>query len=88
MPHDLNGKELKVGDRVVIPAIVTAIHPSRDYCNLDVQFEHPMPPYRERTRFAALNSRQAVLAEGDKADIGPPAIPIPGAPSGEGQGGG
>lgn len=45
MPHDLKGNLLQVGDKVNIPATVTAIQAGEEYCNLSVEFDHSMPPY-------------------------------------------
>jgi len=35
--HDANGNELKVGDKVIIPAEVTVLHGFEDFCNVNVQ---------------------------------------------------
>ncbi len=66
MPHDAKGNILKPGDKVVIPATVIAVHESDEFCNCDVEFDHPMPPYTEKTRYSALNTRQVekLTAEG------------------------
>lgn len=37
MPHDANGKALKVGDLVMIPAKVKAIHAGEDFCNVTLE---------------------------------------------------
>lgn len=37
MPHDVNGKEIKVGDAVKIVAIVESVTPGEDYCNVTLK---------------------------------------------------
>lgn len=32
--HDAKGRALKVGDSILIPAVVTTVHPGQEYCNL------------------------------------------------------
>lgn len=63
MPHDAKGNPLAVGDRVMIPAVVLAIHEGTEYCNLNVEFEYPMPPYTDKTNYSTLNTAQVVKVE-------------------------
>lgn len=35
--HDIYGREIKVGDEIIIRYVVTAIQPGSDYCNLSAQ---------------------------------------------------
>lgn len=37
MPHDANGKLLKVGDIVMVPAKVKAVNPGEDFCNVTLE---------------------------------------------------
>ena len=32
--HDAKGRELKTGDKILIPYVVTGLSPGTDYCNL------------------------------------------------------
>jgi len=59
MPHDKRGTELKVGDTVMVPCIVKAIHLTEDYCNVDLQTKLTMPPAGTVT-LLTLNSRQTI----------------------------
>lgn len=34
--HDANGTQLKVGDKVLIPAVIRDLCPNADYCNVTV----------------------------------------------------
>ena len=63
MPHDVHGKEIKVGDRVHIPCVVKALHLAEEYCNIDVEFCYPMPPYNERPKYSNLNTKQVERVE-------------------------
>lgn len=59
MPHDKRGDELKVGDTVMVPCKVKAIHLTEDYCNVDLVTKEKMPPL-ETTTSITLNSRQVI----------------------------
>lgn len=60
VPHDMNGRNLRVGDRVTVACVVTAIQPGPDYCNLSLETEQPMHPGLSKTALS-LNSRQVTL---------------------------
>ena len=57
MPHCNKGHELKVGDRVMIEAIVESVSPQVDYCNVTVRTVRAMPPY-EKGDAITLNTKQ------------------------------
>jgi len=59
MPHDKRGTELAVGDLVMVPCVIKAIHLTEDYCNVDVETKYGMPPLESSTRLT-LNSRQTI----------------------------
>jgi hypothetical protein len=44
MPHDKNGTELKVGDKVLIRGTVKSIQPTPDYCNVTVESDEGRKP--------------------------------------------
>jgi hypothetical protein len=62
MPHDKNGKELKVGDRVNVEYEVTAVHTGEEYCNVSLQTVEPMFPGDSKTP-ATLNAKQVELLD-------------------------
>jgi hypothetical protein len=64
MPHDAHGNLIQAGDKVVIPATVREVYATENgqFCNCDVEFDHPMPPYTEKTRYSALNTQQVEKA--------------------------
>lgn len=59
MPHDKRGDELHVGDIVLVPCRIKAIHLTEDYCNVDLETTLTMPP-TDRATTLTLNSRQTV----------------------------
>lgn len=59
MPHDNRGEELRVGDTVLVPCVVRAIHINADYCNVDLETKEPMWPGMHKTAIV-LNSKQTV----------------------------
>ncbi len=59
MPHDKRGTELHVGDTVMVPCLIKAIHLTENYCNVDLETKIEMPPSSDRTRLT-LNSRQTI----------------------------
>jgi hypothetical protein len=60
--HDANGKPVKVGDKVNIPATITETYATDEYCSIQVKPDHPMYP-SDRRDAIVLNSRQVVLVE-------------------------
>lgn len=67
MPHCRLGKELKVGDKVLIYATVESVSPGLQYCNVTVRTDHPMPPYTDGTSIT-LNTQQVHSVSEDAAD--------------------
>lgn len=59
MPHDKRGTELHVGDVVMVPCVVKAIHLTADYCNVDLVTKLPMPPL-DSVQTLTLNSQQTI----------------------------
>ena len=59
MPHDKRGTELQVGDTVMVPCVIKAIHMTEDYCNVDLETRLFMPPL-DKTTTLTLNSRQTI----------------------------
>ena len=60
MPHDRDGKLLGVGDSVLVPARITAIHDTEEYCNVTLETSQPMYPSNDRSQLN-LNAKQVVL---------------------------
>lgn len=58
MPHDVNGKVLQTGDKVVIRGKVTQIFASENYCNCSVELDLKMPPDSATSVISAVNTRQ------------------------------
>lgn len=60
--HDARGKELKVGDVVLIPARITSLSCTPDYCNICVETLGGRLPDGERNSIGYLNARQVYRA--------------------------
>jgi hypothetical protein len=59
MPHDLNGDELKPGDRVLMEFRVKSVHATEELCNVDLESVQPFYPHRDQyTTLSAVNTRQ------------------------------
>ena len=59
MPHDRDGKELKVGDHVLVPCYVKEIHITEEFCNVGLATAQPMYPGTYPSSLS-LNSKQVV----------------------------
>jgi len=65
--HDAFGRELKVGDTVMMPFKVKQIHSSEEYCNCDIESIATMPGNESHTSLSAVNTQQVIRAnEGDE----------------------
>jgi hypothetical protein len=60
MPHDVNGRLLKVGDRVTVTCLITGISQSENYCNLSLETVQPMAPGTYKSQLS-LNTKQVEL---------------------------
>lgn len=65
--HDAFGRELKVGDRVMVPMIVKGLHLSEGFCNCQLEGVATMPPeHAMKVTLSAVNTQQILRAnEGD-----------------------
>jgi hypothetical protein len=59
--HDAKGRELKVGDTVVIPAVIKSVQ-AGEYCTLDVETVGVMPGNGMKNQICALNTKQVYRA--------------------------
>lgn len=67
--HDKNGKELAIGDTVLIAAKITQLSPGDDYCNVSVQTINGRKPDGVKETISAINTATLVrFNDGD--DIG------------------
>ena len=65
--HDARGRELKIGDLVLIPGRVVELHPTEEYCNLTVESALGRRPDRYKERISAINTGVLLRANpGDK----------------------
>lgn len=61
--HDRNGTPLKKGDVVLIPAVITELHATEDYCNVSLQSLYGRRPDDAKEYFGAINTGVMVLHE-------------------------
>lgn len=54
--HDANGTPLNVGDKVLIPAVITELHPGDDYCNISVETTLGRRPDAMKERLSGINT--------------------------------
>lgn len=68
--HDANGTELKVGDKVIIPGVITDLCPGADHCNVRVETTLGRRPDGEKSGFSSINTAQIVKVSSDDKPIG------------------
>jgi hypothetical protein len=62
MPHDINGNEVKAGDRVLIEFEVISVQSNPEFCNMLVKPVRPMPGKGAYQGEFNLNTKQGALA--------------------------
>lgn len=62
MPHDIDGREIKAGDRVTIECIVRTVSTGLEYCNVTMDTVEPMFPGEHKTCYTA-NAKQVRKVE-------------------------
>jgi hypothetical protein len=60
--HDAKGRALAVGDTVLMPFTVKAIHATEDYCNVDLVSVASLPGTESYTTLSAVNTQQTLRA--------------------------
>ena len=55
--HDRNGQPLNVGDRVLIPGVITRAQTGTDFCNITVETDEKMFPGEYKSEIS-LNAKQ------------------------------
>lgn len=54
--HDARGKELKVGDTVLIPAVITDLQSGEEYCNVSLASQIGRRPDGKKEYICAINT--------------------------------
>lgn len=68
--HDHKGRELKVGDRVLIPCVITSRSATDEYCNVTVETIYGRRPDGAKEHFCAFNTAVVLRANpGDENDL-------------------
>lgn len=62
--HDAKGRSLKVGDLVLIPARVTQLSSTEDYCNVSAESAYGRRPDDAKEIFSAINTGVLLRANG------------------------
>nr|WP_298685201.1 hypothetical protein [uncultured Dongia sp.] len=61
--HDKNGTPLKKGDVVMIPAVVTEVSATEEFCNVSLETIHGRRPDGAKERISAINTAVTILHE-------------------------
>jgi hypothetical protein len=68
--HDAKGRPLQVGDIVLVPAKITQLSPTEDYCNVSAASVLGRRPDGEKEHFNAINTGVMLRANpGDENDL-------------------
>lgn len=68
--HDANGTPLQVGDTVFIPAVITQLYDTDEYCNVDLETVHGRRPDDQPENISAINTGHLILVErGNTIDL-------------------
>lgn len=59
--HDANGTPLNKGDVVYIPAIITELQATEDYCNVTIESVLGRKPDGAKERISAINTGVLIL---------------------------
>ncbi len=59
--HDRNGTQLQLGDTVLIPAVITQLNGSEDYCNVSLETVDGRRPDGAKEQFYAINTGVVTL---------------------------
>lgn len=66
--HDAKGRELKVGDTVLIPCVIQSLSGDEQYCCLSVRTVGVMPGNRDYSLITALSTKQVYRADDHEVD--------------------
>jgi hypothetical protein len=68
--HDAKGRPLNVGDIVLIPATITVLHPTEEYCNVTATSMLGRRPDGAKETIHAINTGVMLRANcGDENDL-------------------
>ena len=63
--HDRTGRPLKKGDTVMIPAIITELSATKDFCNVSVETLYGRKPDDAKERISAINTNVLIKTNAD-----------------------
>lgn len=68
--HDAKNRPLKVGDQVLVPAVVENVSAGDDYCNVSIKTTYGRRPDGQKERMSAINTGVLLRSnEGDTNDL-------------------
>lgn len=68
--HDAKSRPLQKGDFVLVPARITELSPSDDYCNVSIESTFGRRPDGSKERICAINTGVLLRAnDGDENDL-------------------
>lgn len=68
--HDAEGRQLQVGDKIIIEMVITELHPTEEYCNISAKSILGRRPDGAQESFSAFNTAVAKRANlGDENEI-------------------
>jgi hypothetical protein len=65
MPHDKNGKEVVIGQEVIMRFKVTAVMQGTEYCNVNLESVEKLYPGNYPTLLSAVNTKQLEVIESE-----------------------
>ena len=68
--HDANGHPLKVGDKVLVPAVITSLGGGEEYCNVGIETTLGRRPDGLKEKMSAINTAVLVKVSGDEVSLG------------------
>ena len=68
--HDAKNRELKVGDVILIPAVIVSLSPTENYCNVGALSMYGRRPDGIKESFGTINTGVMLRANpGDENDL-------------------
>ncbi len=68
--HDANGTLLKVGDRVLIPAIIKRLDIGEEFCNVSLETTLGRRPDKAKESISAINTGVLIKVAGEGVSLG------------------
>lgn len=63
--HDVAGRELKKGDIVMIPAVITDLSPTEEFCNVSLETVYGRKPDGNKEHIGGINTAVLIKVNPD-----------------------